>query len=100
MDVDIATLLPITCEERTFLLTNKGCLRCRKVNADHKQADCMTFVDASKRNGNKEEVITPRIEREKGDWMLNPTISEKIFATWGQPKIDLFASNANKQAAY
>ena len=42
----------------------------------------------------------PRIEREKGDWMLNPTISEQIFATWGQPKIDLFASNANKQATY
>jgi hypothetical protein len=29
--------------------------------------------------------------------MLNPAISEQ---TWGQPRIDIFASNANKQAAY
>jgi hypothetical protein len=149
MDVDIATLLPITREERTFLLANKGCFRCRKVNADHKQADCPAFTETSKKDGKRKEIIAaevsasddysryftsnlaspdvktprteggdvvnakiiksssltlkpalPRKERETGDWMLNPTISEQIFATWGQPKIDLFARNANKQAAY
>jgi hypothetical protein len=34
-------------------------------------------------------------QREKGDWMLNPEIAKEIFASWGTPKIDLFASNAN-----
>ena len=32
--------------------------------------------------------------------MLNKRISQQLFEKWGQPKIDLFASNKNKQADF
>jgi hypothetical protein len=38
--------------------------------------------------------------QEPGDWMLNKEISAELFAQWGQPKIDLFASKRNKQAEF
>jgi hypothetical protein len=39
-------------------------------------------------------------DREPGDWMLNKEISAELFAQWGQPKVDLFASKRNKQAEF
>ena len=43
---------------------------------------------------------TAKQPRDSGNWMLNPTISAKIFAEWGTPAVDLFATHLNKKAPF
>jgi hypothetical protein len=47
---------------------------------------------AQMQSGNATHNLRINKDRETGDWMLNKEISAELFAQWGQPKIDLFAS--------
>ena len=37
---------------------------------------------------------------DRDDWQLNPRIAQEIFSKWGQPTVDLFASQKNRQAEF
>lgn len=39
-NIQTRTLKPLTDQERTYLRANKGCYRCRKINAGHISRDC------------------------------------------------------------
>jgi hypothetical protein len=43
----------------------------------------------------------PKLEIEdRSDWQLNPKVAANIFKKWGEPDIDLFATQKNKQAPF